>query len=138
MDINGCKSIVKVQTGGNVCSQGEKFTTVKLVRSWFADIRCCSLMLCCVTRLSGLHQGVHCYLNIYTAITTGGLLDSSLPQSFLLTFFFFLRKNISSFATNYRKGSLEKPKSGKSQNIFFWYMFLDVKLLYMSDCESAT
>ena len=75
----------------------KKFVTVKLVKKLGCNIRCCSVMLCCVnacdssiwapSRHSVLPHRLLCHNKI-----TGGLLDSSSPQGLLLTFFFFFFK----------------------------------------------
>lgn len=74
----------------------KKFVTVKLVKKLVCNIRCCSVMLCCVnacdssiwapSRHSVLPHRLLCHNKI-----TGGLLDSSSPQGLLLTFFFFAK-----------------------------------------------
>lgn len=84
-----------MQTGGYVCFQREKFVKVKLVKSWYADnIRCCCdvVRVCdssiwAPSRRSVLPHRLRCHNKI-----TGGLLDSSFPQGFLLTSFFFFSK----------------------------------------------
>lgn len=46
----------------------EKFLRVKSVKSWYATSG--AVMFCeCVTRISGLHQGIQCCLTVYSAIT---------------------------------------------------------------------
>lgn len=111
---------------GNVYSRGEKFVKVKLVKSryatsgvalWCCVVWACDLSIWAPSRLSVSPHRLRCHNKI-----TGGLLDSSFPQGFLLTFFccccflFFcqsLEQNLPSFALKYGEESLEKLKNGK-------------------------
>lgn len=110
---------IKVQTRGDVYSQGEKFVTVKLVKSCCADnIRCCSVMLCvssiwAPSRRSVLPHRLHCHNKI-----TGGLLDSSFPHPRLTVVFFLqsLEKNIYSF-------SIKSGEAGGRGRKLLLYMF---------------
>lgn len=95
LSMNGNERVLfkEVQTGGNVYCQAEKFGKVKLGKSWYATsgvvLWCCVVWVCDLSiwapsRRSVLPHRLHCHNKI-----TGGLLDSSFPQGFLLTFFFF-------------------------------------------------
>ena len=120
----------------------KKFVTVKLVKKLGCNIRCCSVMLCCVnacdssiwapSRHSVLPHRLLCHNKI-----TGGLLDSSSPQGLLLTFFFFsqsLEQTLSSFAIKDGEKNLEKLNNGGEKILFF--PIFRCKTIW--DCESAT